>query len=161
MYNIQHCFICHPSDSTVSEDAGIEPRTVATTALAVRRSNHSDRSHPLLGQISSTLGQISSTLGQISSTLGQIIQEIHYPTRPMPLKYESFADEIFNFKKSSRYGTTSCTGHLNSQAMPCPFVQARCLYNIMFATVCYFNTVELFMFHLDRLQRGVVPPADC
>ncbi len=25
---IQHCFICHPSDSTVSEDAGIEPRTV-------------------------------------------------------------------------------------------------------------------------------------
>jgi hypothetical protein len=33
-------------DSIVSEDAGIEPRTVATTALAVRRSNHSDRSHP-------------------------------------------------------------------------------------------------------------------
>jgi hypothetical protein len=30
-----------PSDSTVSEDAGIEPRTVATTVLAVRRSNHS------------------------------------------------------------------------------------------------------------------------
>jgi hypothetical protein len=31
-YDIQHCFICRPSDSTVSEDAGIEPRTVATTA---------------------------------------------------------------------------------------------------------------------------------
>ncbi len=30
---IQRCFICHPSDSTVSEDAGIEPRTVATLAL--------------------------------------------------------------------------------------------------------------------------------
>jgi hypothetical protein len=29
-----------PSDSTGSEDAGIEPRTVATSALAVRRSNH-------------------------------------------------------------------------------------------------------------------------
>jgi hypothetical protein len=28
-----------PSDSTVSEVAGIEPRTVGTTALAVRRSN--------------------------------------------------------------------------------------------------------------------------
>jgi hypothetical protein len=28
MYDIQHCFICRPSDSTVSEDAGIEPRTV-------------------------------------------------------------------------------------------------------------------------------------
>ncbi len=37
MYLIQHCFICRPSDSTVSEDAGIEPRTVATFALAVRR----------------------------------------------------------------------------------------------------------------------------
>jgi hypothetical protein len=46
MYDIQHCFICRPSDSTVSEDAGIEPRAVATTALAVRRSNHSTRSHP-------------------------------------------------------------------------------------------------------------------
>jgi hypothetical protein len=28
------------------EDTGIEPRTVATTALAVRRSNHSARFHP-------------------------------------------------------------------------------------------------------------------
>jgi hypothetical protein len=35
-YYIQHCFICRPSDT----DAGIEPRTVATGALAVRRSNH-------------------------------------------------------------------------------------------------------------------------
>jgi hypothetical protein len=37
MYNIQRCFICRHSDSTVSEDAGIEPRTVAlaSTALAV------------------------------------------------------------------------------------------------------------------------------
>jgi hypothetical protein len=39
-YCIQHCFICRPSDSTVPTDAGIEPRTVATSALAVRRSNH-------------------------------------------------------------------------------------------------------------------------
>ncbi len=46
-FDIQHCFICRPSGSTVSEDAGIEPRTVfATTALAVRRSNHSAWSHP-------------------------------------------------------------------------------------------------------------------
>ncbi len=35
---IQHCFICHRSDLNVSEDAGIKPRTVATSALAVRRS---------------------------------------------------------------------------------------------------------------------------
>jgi hypothetical protein len=37
---IQHCFICRPSESTVPTDAGIEPRTVATGALAVRHSNH-------------------------------------------------------------------------------------------------------------------------
>ncbi len=43
-YFIQHCFICRPSDSTVSEDAEIGPRTVATSAWAVGRS----RSHPLL-----------------------------------------------------------------------------------------------------------------
>jgi hypothetical protein len=30
MYDIQHCFICRSSDSTVSEDAEIAPRTVAT-----------------------------------------------------------------------------------------------------------------------------------
>ncbi len=40
MYFIYHCFICRPLHSTVSEDAGIEPRTVATSALAVRRSDH-------------------------------------------------------------------------------------------------------------------------
>jgi hypothetical protein len=36
MYDIQHCLICRPSNSSVSEDAGIEPRTVATTALTTR-----------------------------------------------------------------------------------------------------------------------------
>jgi hypothetical protein len=52
-YFIQHCFICRPFESTVSEDAGIEPRTVATSALAVTRSSHSAACHPL-GYISST-----------------------------------------------------------------------------------------------------------
>ncbi len=33
MYIFQHCFICCSSDSTVSEDAGIEPRTFATLAF--------------------------------------------------------------------------------------------------------------------------------
>jgi hypothetical protein len=46
MYFIQHCIICRPSDSTVAEGAGIESRTVATSALTIRRSNHSARSHP-------------------------------------------------------------------------------------------------------------------
>ncbi len=35
-----------PSDSTVSEEARMEPRTVATLTLAVRRFNHYARSHP-------------------------------------------------------------------------------------------------------------------
>ncbi len=54
MYFSKHCFICRPTDSTVSEDAGIEPRTVATSALIVRRSSHSATSHPHFGYISST-----------------------------------------------------------------------------------------------------------
>ncbi len=33
-YFIQHCFIFRPSDSTVSEDAGVELRIVANLALA-------------------------------------------------------------------------------------------------------------------------------
>jgi hypothetical protein len=47
MYDFQHCFVCRPSHGTVWEDAGFEPRTVATTALPVRRSHHSARSHLL------------------------------------------------------------------------------------------------------------------
>ncbi len=47
MYVIQHCFIYRPSDSTVLEDAGIEPRTVATLALSATSSDHLARSHPL------------------------------------------------------------------------------------------------------------------
>jgi hypothetical protein len=39
-YIIQHCFNCRPSDSIVSTDARMEPKTVATGALEVRRSNH-------------------------------------------------------------------------------------------------------------------------
>jgi hypothetical protein len=39
MYFIQHCFICRPSDSPLCRRiAGIEPRAVTTSALAVRRS---------------------------------------------------------------------------------------------------------------------------
>ncbi len=36
LYN-QHCFMCHLSNSVVSEDAGNESRIVATLLLAVRR----------------------------------------------------------------------------------------------------------------------------
>ena len=37
---IPHCFVCRPSDSAVSEDAGIEPKTVATSASVVRRQKY-------------------------------------------------------------------------------------------------------------------------
>jgi len=83
--NNQHCFICHPSYSTVSEDDGIEPTAVATFALAARCSTHNfvcqisfklcqiastqDKISSKLCQISSTRGRISSTLGQISPTV--------------------------------------------------------------------------------------------
>jgi hypothetical protein len=53
MYDIKHCCICRP---TVSEDAGIEPRTVATTTLTVRRSNHFARSYPQQDILSSKIG---------------------------------------------------------------------------------------------------------
>ncbi len=36
VYFIQHCFICRPSYSIVSEDVGIEPRNVETSALTLR-----------------------------------------------------------------------------------------------------------------------------
>ncbi len=32
MYFIKHCFVCRPSDFAASEDAVIEPRTVAISA---------------------------------------------------------------------------------------------------------------------------------
>ncbi len=48
MYFIQNCFICRPSDTTVSEDAEMESRTVGPLALIARRSSHSARSHPVI-----------------------------------------------------------------------------------------------------------------
>ncbi len=47
-YFIQHCFICRPSDSIVSEDAEIELREDATSALKVRTAEH------YMGHISSS-----------------------------------------------------------------------------------------------------------
>jgi hypothetical protein len=50
LFYVKYSTLLHlpPSDSTESEDAGIEPGTVATAALAVRRSNHSARSHQII-----------------------------------------------------------------------------------------------------------------
>ncbi len=67
MYVLQHSFVCRPSDSTVShsQDARIEPRTVATLALAARRSNHSARSHPHSARSHQHLARSHPQLGQI------------------------------------------------------------------------------------------------
>jgi hypothetical protein len=63
MYVIQHGFICRPSDSTVSEEAGIDPMTDATAALAVRRSTyHSARSHQLYITRSQNIVVLSSVV---------------------------------------------------------------------------------------------------
>ncbi len=47
-FNVLYSTLLHlpPLSSTVSEYAEIEPRTVATFALADRRSNNSSTSHP-------------------------------------------------------------------------------------------------------------------
>ncbi len=114
-YFIQHCFICRPSDSTVSEDAVIEPcRTVATLAMANSQSDavtirldliHTRLDLVLIGYrshlqsatdlihtwlISSTIGQISSTLGYISSSLGLISSTLGQ------ISYTSNVDLIHN-----------------------------------------------------------------
>jgi hypothetical protein len=55
IYFIQHCLICRLTDSTVSEVAWIEPRTVATRPDLIHYSarldliHNSARSHPQLG----------------------------------------------------------------------------------------------------------------
>ncbi len=60
-YVIQHCFICRPSDSTVSKDAGIEPRMVATLKQTARRSNRLARSHPQESERSELIQQSGFT----------------------------------------------------------------------------------------------------
>ncbi len=69
---IHRCIICRPSDSTLSENAGIGPRTVATLALTARRSNHSARSQPLLDLIHTRLDLIHTRLDLIHTRLDLI-----------------------------------------------------------------------------------------
>jgi hypothetical protein len=64
-------YVIRPSDSTVSEDAGIETRTVATLALTATRSNHSVRSRPQLGYISST-----TPLDLIHNSVRSLLQSV-------------------------------------------------------------------------------------
>jgi hypothetical protein len=74
MYIIRHRFICRPSDSPVSEDAGIEPWTVGTLTLTdlIKLELHSwsnrfpTTSLLLLVTLCSTLN-LRSSCGQINS----------------------------------------------------------------------------------------------
>ncbi len=70
IYVIQHCFIFRSSDSTVSEDAGIEPRTVATLALTVRRST------PLLDLIHADIIYKKSSYYLTDVTCGVLPEEL-------------------------------------------------------------------------------------
>ncbi len=74
MYVIQHCFICRPLDSAVSEDAGIEPWTVVTLASTARRSNPLaiDLIHTLLDLIHTWLDLIHTWLDLIHTWLDLI-----------------------------------------------------------------------------------------
>ncbi len=84
MYDIQYCFICRPSDSTVSEDAGIEPRTVATTALAVRSFNHSARSNPPLCQMC-CYNKVDSAMAESQNGFCSFKSSIHKKTNFMQI----------------------------------------------------------------------------
>jgi hypothetical protein len=73
MYNILHCFICRPSDSAVSEDAEIEHRTVATTALlSDALTTRLDLIHARLDLIHARLDLIHARLDLIHARLDLI-----------------------------------------------------------------------------------------
>jgi hypothetical protein len=65
-----------------SEDAGIEPRAIATMSVTVRRSNHSARSYPQHGKISPT-----TQLYLIHSRLVLIHNKTTTITAPPPLPH--------------------------------------------------------------------------
>ncbi len=79
-------FISCLSDSTMSEDAGIEPRhTVATSALTIRRSNHWARSHPS-----------NFVAGLI--TQGISVPPLSHPNIPSPFQLKQIHGYTDNFR---------------------------------------------------------------
>ncbi len=91
MYDIQHCFIHRLSDSTLSENAGIEPRSVA---LIVRRSDHSTKSHPYVEYIFSYIASFLfvpvealsvsciSRHGEEAASILEMMLTLHGPSPP-------------------------------------------------------------------------------
>jgi hypothetical protein len=119
MYFIQHCFICRPSDSTVSEDAGIEPRTVATSALAVRRFNQLARSHWLfLEQLPRCSGCESQ--GE-KETNCSALQSLHWSNSPFKVSTEALRPSkspLKHFALQSLHWSTSLS-EVSTEAI-CP-----------------------------------------
>jgi hypothetical protein len=99
MYFIQHCLICCPSDFTVW--------TVATSALAVRRSNHMARYHPQLGWMLNhclKLGYFSSP-----GSLGAVAHD-HDPPPALPHLHHQHAHLCLQRQLHTRAGSLSKTG---------------------------------------------------
>ncbi len=104
-YLIQHCFVCRPSDSTVSEDAGIEPRTVATWALTTL----GYRSHPQNAATSHLAVTKFFQFLVIKMDPDAILLHIHKQYkrcwyRPRDVQLRQFKIILYHRKESSHHG---------------------------------------------------------
>ncbi len=84
-----YCFICPISNLTVSEDAGIEPRTVVTLAMVVQFSNHSAKSHSL---------KLYSTFSAIKCPAG-FVATINNTSYPVKFRYSFIASGVLYFHR--------------------------------------------------------------
>ncbi len=77
----------------MSEDAGIEPRTLATSALAVRRSNHSARSHLIHVQLS--LGRMTNIEYIQNKQIRESVQcPVRYGEKPLHGQQGLYSEEV-------------------------------------------------------------------
>ncbi len=116
MYVIQHCFICRPSESTVSEDAGIKPRTVATLALTARLFNHSARSHP-----HSARSHIVLNPGfRYSSDINHILLLVLMAKAGFTYTVwgQLFTNTASDYNKGQRQLTSTCVRHYPQHTLP-------------------------------------------
>jgi hypothetical protein len=95
MYTIQHCFICRPSDSTVPEDAGIEPRT------SWDRTQDNTGIEPRITGI-----EPRTTLGSNPGLLGSNPGEARVETRLYQLQWKDGHPHIY-LKKKNQWSTIS------------------------------------------------------
>ncbi len=100
-YYIQSSLICRSSDSNVSEDAGIEPRTVANFDLKSDDLNQSVRSYPL------TRLNLIHTWLDLMQLLGQILST--HSTRSHPLTWLDLIHTWLNLIQSFGYISSTTT----------------------------------------------------